>query len=168
MNVLSEPAMTSEPFDSPLRCTRCGGIALPATVGRTPDGALVFGWCLGCMAEVGCIGNDESVPLSVEPPSKAHSYLSSSPIRTPVSVEVARSRTTRVLAIAFIAWGVMLCSWCVVLFDRQADPSATLNRVRYSPRIALNPFVLGVAGGIIILFGLLQLYLSTRPKKTIK
>ncbi|MEO6810208.1 MAG: hypothetical protein ABI353_13925 [Isosphaeraceae bacterium] len=37
-----------------MRCTRCDQIAVPQSVGRTPDGVLVFGWCQTCMAEGGC------------------------------------------------------------------------------------------------------------------
>ena len=37
-----------------MRCTRCDRVAVPQSVGRSPDGTLVFGWCLDCLAEGGC------------------------------------------------------------------------------------------------------------------
>lgn len=160
MGALSEPAMTSDPFDSPLRCTRCGKIALPATVGRTPDGALVFGWCLACMAEVGCVGNDESVPLSIDPPAWVRSARAS--VRPPVSIEIARSRTAWMIALALIVWGMLLFSWFVALRIRPAEPPRTLHRVRYAPRIEMDPLVFGIAGGVIILIGLVQLFVAIR------
>ena len=37
-----------------MRCTRCDRPAVPQAVGRTPEGLVVFGWCLDCLTKVGC------------------------------------------------------------------------------------------------------------------
>jgi hypothetical protein len=37
-----------------MRCTRCNRPAVPQAVGRTPEGDLVFGWCLACLEATGC------------------------------------------------------------------------------------------------------------------
>jgi hypothetical protein len=38
-----------------MRCTRCDRIAVPQAVGLTREGLVVFGWCLTCLAEEGCV-----------------------------------------------------------------------------------------------------------------
>src|SRR3989442_1110962 len=38
-----------------MRCTRCDRPAVPQAVGRTPDGLVVFGWCVSCLEETGCL-----------------------------------------------------------------------------------------------------------------
>ncbi len=37
-----------------MRCTRCDGLAVPQAVGIAPDGRVVFGWCLQCLADSDC------------------------------------------------------------------------------------------------------------------
>lgn len=37
-----------------MRCTRCDRLAIPQAVGHTPDGRIVFGWCLACLDEARC------------------------------------------------------------------------------------------------------------------
>lgn len=37
-----------------MRCTRCDQWVAPQSVGRTPRGLLVFGWCRDCMDDQGC------------------------------------------------------------------------------------------------------------------
>lgn len=37
-----------------MRCTRCDRPAVPQSVGYTPQGLLVFGWCLECMHDHEC------------------------------------------------------------------------------------------------------------------
>lgn len=39
-----------------MRCTRCDRPAVPQAVGRTPDGDVVFGWCLACLRATECEG----------------------------------------------------------------------------------------------------------------
>ena len=38
-----------------MRCTRCDGLTIPQATGRTPDGRFVFGWCVTCLKETGCL-----------------------------------------------------------------------------------------------------------------
>ena len=37
-----------------MRCTRCDDLAVPQAVGIAPDGRVVFGWCLRCLADQNC------------------------------------------------------------------------------------------------------------------
>jgi hypothetical protein len=37
-----------------MRCTRCDDLAVPQAVGIAPDGRVVFGWCLQCLADQNC------------------------------------------------------------------------------------------------------------------
>jgi hypothetical protein len=37
-----------------MRCARCDRLAIPQAVGLSPEGLVVFGWCLDCLEEAGC------------------------------------------------------------------------------------------------------------------
>lgn len=37
-----------------MRCAQCDRLAIPQAVGRSPEGLVVFGWCLDCLEEAGC------------------------------------------------------------------------------------------------------------------
>lgn len=37
-----------------MRCTRCDGLAVPQAVGIDPQGKVIFGWCLQCLADRNC------------------------------------------------------------------------------------------------------------------
>lgn len=37
-----------------MRCTRCDRPAIPQAVGQTPEGLVVFGWCVRCLEETQC------------------------------------------------------------------------------------------------------------------
>lgn len=37
-----------------MRCARCDGLVVPQAVGIHPDGRVVFGWCLRCLARARC------------------------------------------------------------------------------------------------------------------
>ena len=79
-----------------MRCTRCDGIAVPQAVGRTRDGVLVFGWCLACLGEEGC--------LIEEPPGRRRRWRWQWPARG------AGSRRLAVLGVAGL-----LAAWALVL-----------------------------------------------------
>jgi hypothetical protein len=60
-----------------MRCTRCDRIAVPQAVGITPEGLVVFGWCLDCLAEENCAlvevaGAGIATPPRPLPPRPAH------------------------------------------------------------------------------------------------
>jgi hypothetical protein len=60
-----------------MRCTRCDRLVIPQAVGLTPEGDLVFGWCLACLEETGC------TEIEVASPSKAVGTQLSVPRRAP-------------------------------------------------------------------------------------
>lgn len=37
-----------------MRCARCDRLAVPQAVGLSPEGLVVFGWCLDCLEETDC------------------------------------------------------------------------------------------------------------------
>jgi hypothetical protein len=37
-----------------MRCAQCDRLAIPQAVGLSPEGLVVFGWCLDCLEEAGC------------------------------------------------------------------------------------------------------------------
>lgn len=37
-----------------MRCARCDKLTIPQSTGYTPEGGLVFGWCMACMEETNC------------------------------------------------------------------------------------------------------------------
>ena len=38
-----------------MRCSRCDQPVVPQAMGRTPEGRIVFGWCLNCLEDGGCV-----------------------------------------------------------------------------------------------------------------
>jgi hypothetical protein len=37
-----------------MRCAQCDRLAIPQAVGLSPEGLVIFGWCLDCLEEAGC------------------------------------------------------------------------------------------------------------------
>lgn len=58
-----------------MRCTRCDGLAVPQAVGIDPQGKVIFGWCLQCLADRGCTLVETSPiggPSSISPVGRSH------------------------------------------------------------------------------------------------
>jgi hypothetical protein len=135
-----------------MRCARCDRPVVPQAVGRTPDGNLVFGWCLPCLEETACREIDVAQPgrrlqtkldlrgrrrTAPRAASRAHRPRTHPPVR-PRLLE-ARSRAILAVAGLLGAWGVVLLAAGLTL-ARLRDPD--------QPRAPGNvPPALLVAGG---------------------
>src|SRR4051812_17883958 len=54
-----------------MRCTRCDGLVVPQAVGIDPEGKVVFGWCLQCLADHRCklVETSPLGPWNLAPPA---------------------------------------------------------------------------------------------------
>lgn len=69
-----------------MRCTRCDRLAVPQAIGITPEGDLVFGWCLECLEGTGCSG------IEVAPRHRRSSTRLSLHERVPLPLAKVRAR----------------------------------------------------------------------------
>jgi hypothetical protein len=101
---------------------------LPQTVGRTPDGVLVFGWCLDCVREAGCT----EVELSMRPrashlPSLQELERAARPgrDRDRQGHREGRAWMVTLVTVVLAAWGMLLLSGGAWLFLRPAEGPAS-------------------------------------------
>jgi hypothetical protein len=111
-----------------MRCTRCDRWAVPQTVGRTPDGVLVFGWCLDCMRETGCTETELAIhprashlPLLHELERVACPALD----RDRRGPPEGRARIITLVTLVLAAWGALLLSVGGWLFLQPPEGSAS-------------------------------------------
>jgi hypothetical protein len=90
-----------------MRCSRCDRPAIPQAVGHTPEGLIVFGWCLHCLEETGCTEIEVAETRLNNPES------SSSPDRLERSGEAERLLLQRRRGAALVAG--LMGIWSVVL-----------------------------------------------------
>ena len=134
-----------------MRCTRCDRIVVPQAVGRTPDGLVVFGWCLACLAGTDCelvevfgpaLGAPaRSIPMTTKPTRRTDE-------------DPRRRRMVALIAIALSGWAAILTA---------------LGAIRMARAGARGPLGDGSAGmllaggGVLAMIGL-ALWLSTRSR----
>jgi hypothetical protein len=112
-----------------MRCTRCDRIAVPQAVGRSPEGLVVFGWCLNCLAEGDCV--------LVEIPGKSLRSAARSARRAAKRPETGLQRpaaprpeaSSRRLAISGVAglmgvWAIILLAWGGLVLPGQGSREA--------------------------------------------
>lgn len=139
-----------------MRCTRCDQLAIPQALGRTPEGRLVFGWCLTCLADVGCQEIEIADPPRLRPLisllATSSAAQSSRVVRLiePSSVTVGnpRRKVLAVIAVALALWGVVLLVGGLVAQSRPMPISP-------SPMGNGSPALLLVGGAIMTIFGAL-------------
>jgi hypothetical protein len=116
-----------------MRCTRCDRWALPQTVGRTPDGVLVFGWCPDCVRDAGCVEIELLVrPRASHLPSlreleRAARLVSpaSDGARDRPGHRAGRARMITLVTVVLAAWGAFLLSAGAWLFLQPAEGPAS-------------------------------------------
>ncbi len=141
-----------------MRCTRCDGLAVPQAVGIAPDGRVIFGWCLQCLADKQC--------RLVEVPAAAPwdlklSFPISQPSRPPLpaannpAAGVDQSQwIVAIVAFLMISWGLILLA--AGLFSGARAASTT------SPLGNGTDRLLGVGGAATAVLGLGLMALVSR------
>ncbi len=141
-----------------MRCTRCDGLAVPQAVGIAPDGRVVFGWCLHCLAEKQCrlVEVPAAGPWDLRLP-----FPISKPARPPLlgddnpAAGVDQSQwIVAIVAFLMISWGLILLA--AGLFSRSRAAAAT------SPLGNGSSQLLGVGGAATAVLGLALLVLTSR------
>ncbi len=85
-----------------MRCARCDHLAIPQALGRSPNGQLVYGWCLECLEEEGCT----EIQIAKRSRNFRHPHQPSShPMRAMVK---ARSRVQGIVGLLLLIWGAVL------------------------------------------------------------
>ncbi len=141
-----------------MRCTRCDGLAVPQAVGIAPDGRVVFGWCLQCLADKQC--RLVEVPAA-GPWELKLSAPASNPARPPLpgnnnppaGVDQAQW-IVAVVAFLMISWGLILLA--AGLFSGSRPVPAT------SPLGNGSSQLLGIGGAATAVLGLALLVLASR------
>jgi hypothetical protein len=93
-----------------MRCTRCDGLIVPQAVGLDPDGRVVFGWCLRCLARSKCrlVEIPEAGPRELKLSFKklVDAAEPERPLRSPV---VDQSQwIIALVSFLMISWGLIL------------------------------------------------------------
>ncbi len=141
-----------------MRCTRCDGLAVPQAVGIAPDGRVVFGWCLQCLADKKC----RLVEVSTAGPWELKLSLPiGNPVKTPLpggddSVAAGDQARWVVAIIAFmmITWGLILLAAGLFSGPRSASLPSPLGN-------GTSP-LLCTGGTVAALFGLALMVLGSR------
>lgn len=82
-----------------MRCARCDRVVIRQAVGRAPDGRVVFGWCLDCMAEQRC-GR-----IQVARGGRLFGGLKAYRAGRSLSSQERRARGLAAVAVLLILWG---------------------------------------------------------------
>lgn len=141
-----------------MRCTRCDGLAVPQAVGIAPDGRVVFGWCLQCLADSDC--------RLVEVPATGMIHLRHA---LPGSGQVGKVRTANLAAsadqscwvVAVIAF--LLMSWGLILLAAGLFSAAAATPAA-SPLGNGTPAMLKIGGVATTLMGLVLTVVLWRAK----
>ena len=111
-----------------MRCTRCDRLAIPQAMGQTPNGLVVFGWCLSCLRETGC--TDIVVAWTASGAARPRWTRGRRKRASNRAAEVILARRSLLLGLV----GVVLVSWGGVL------AVAALVSLRRRPLGPVNPF----------------------------
>jgi hypothetical protein len=139
-----------------MRCTRCDGLAVPQAVGIAPDGTVVFGWCLQCLADSDC---DLVEVAAVGLGDLRLSFTAGRPTRQPQRVAVSASGgidesqwIISIVAFLMVASGLILLTAGVFTGAQTPAVSSSLGNG--------SPALLGVGGGVMALLGLALLLVA--------
>jgi hypothetical protein len=143
-----------------MRCTRCDGLVVPQAVGIDPDGKVVFGWCLRCLAERGCrlVETSPLGPWTFDAPgvSPGRSVARARAGRPPRrGLAVDRSRwAIAVVALLMMCWGLVLLAAGLWRAPRPGPGPSPLGNGTSS--------LLAAGGAATALVGLVLLLLASR------
>jgi hypothetical protein len=140
-----------------MRCTRCDGFTIPQATGRTPDDRFVFGWCLTCLKETGCL----DIQLAHPPRKHLSRVLEPSGLVDP-SLPALRERSTpdrrRLLSI----WSLLLSLWGFILLFGGLLMRPRVANTPTSPLGNGSPPLLVFGGGATAAVGLSLWLVATR------
>jgi hypothetical protein len=142
-----------------MRCTRCDGLAVPQAVGIDPKGAVVFGWCVPCLASKNCqlVEIDASGPWDLKLSFVVGQREMPVVSEASSSAQVIDQSSWIVALVAFlmVSWGLILIA--AGLFGETWSSSS-----RRPPGSGTSP-LLGIGGGATALLGLgLMVFVSRR------
>jgi len=140
-----------------MRCTRCDGLAVPQAVGIAPDGRVVFGWCLQCLADGNC-------SLVEVPTAGPWDLRLSFPIGEPARPTSSRGHGSAaadqsqwivaIVAFLMISWGLILLAAGLFSGSRPASVVSPLGN-------GTSP-LLGIGGAATAVLGLALMVLASR------
>jgi hypothetical protein len=141
-----------------MRCTRCDGLVVPQAVGIAPDGRVIFGWCLQCLADKQC----RLVEVHASGPSDLRlSFATTESVRMPSpgggssTAGVDQSQwIVAIVAFLMISWGLILLA--AGLFSGSRGGAAA------SPMGNGSQPLLGVGGAATAILGLAIMVLAWR------
>jgi hypothetical protein len=140
-----------------MRCTRCDGLAVPQAVGIAPDGRVVFGWCLQCLADKQC----RLVEVAAAGPWDLRlSFSTTQTDRLPLSgggssaAGVDQSQwILAIVAFLMISWGLILLAAGLFSGSRAMSPTSPLGNGTSQ--------LLGIGGAVTAVLGLALMILAS-------
>ncbi len=131
-----------------MRCTRCGGLAIPQAVGRSRDGAVVFGWCLACLAEEDCTLVEETDISFGKLPRKARRRRPQArPRREAVSrPESARRKVVYYVVGGMVAWTLTLMVLGLLSLSAPVVGAAGIGNRGVGQLLIVGGLLMGVTG----------------------
>ena len=148
-----------------MRCSRCDQPVVPQALGLAPDGRIVFGWCLNCLEDAGCVNIEVARPRRrpstrlVLREASRRSWFEPSALtalrrdNSEVQLSPARQLLQGSGAIMGI-WGVILLISGVVLLSRGSLP-------RLNPIQGSIPHLMIVGGGMVASAGAVVWLIAT-------
>jgi hypothetical protein len=141
-----------------MRCTRCDGLAVPQAVGIAPDGKVVFGYCLQCLADTDC----RLVEVPARGPWDLKLSFSSTELPrqssgqgiTPAAPIDQSQWIVGVVAFLMITWGLLVLVAGLSITPRPGSASSPFGNGTTS--------LLGIGGAFTALLGLGLLILVSR------
>ncbi len=141
-----------------MRCTRCDALAVPQAVGIAPDGRVVFGWCLQCLADKQCrlveVATSNLGELKL-------SFASNKPSRPPLPASnnpaAAIDQSQWIVAVVtflMISWGLILLVAGLFSGSRLVPATSPLGN-------GTSP-LLGIGGAATAAVGLALMVLAAR------
>jgi hypothetical protein len=142
-----------------MRCTRCDGLAIPQAVGLDPEGKVIFGWCLPCLADRGCklvetspLGPWNFAPSPAPGPAPAVERRPSS--ASAVGGLEGTHRGVALVATVLAAWGLILLAYGTTTAPRPAPESSPLGNG--------TPALFVAGGAVTALLGVTLLLAAAR------
>jgi hypothetical protein len=142
-----------------MRCTRCDGLVVPQAVGIHPDGSVVFGWCLRCLARSDCrlVEIPEAGPLELKLKFKSGGEIpgvKGAAVPLPSSAVDQSQWIIALVSFLMISWGLILVAAGLFSGSRPLSGAGSSGHLT-SP-------LLGIAGAVTAFLGLGLMIVASR------